>query len=97
MSFSQVTISQFDFQTYAGAYLRNSILRLTNLDFNSTPSIPHGLKNQQGTSGVIPIQVGIEPKSNSVFWENAAADGTNVYLAVGAVSGQHSCDIYITG
>jgi len=94
MAVTVTPIYQFVEETNQGAFLRNAKLAVTGLPANAVTSIAHGLVDARG-NGVIPIMVGLEPKSNSNFWENAAADGTNIYVGVGAASGTHAVDIYL--
>jgi hypothetical protein len=78
-----------------GQYLRFAKLQDTGLPANANTPVAHGLTDAYGNP-VTPIQVGLEPKSNSVFWEYQNADGTNIYVGVGAASGNHAVDIYLT-
>jgi hypothetical protein len=89
MAFSMTPLYQFVQETWVGTTLRNAKLAVTNLSANSQQAVAHGLPTT-------PIIVGLEPKSNSTFWEYQAADATNIYVGVGAASGTHAVDIYVT-
>lgn len=91
-----ITVSQFVFDSLVGVRIRNTKLKVSGLPANQNTVIPHGLVDGAGNP-VIPIQVGLEPKSNSVFWEYQDADGTNIYIGVGAATGNHAVDIYLVG
>lgn len=80
---------QFDEATRVGTVLRNAKLAVTNFPANSQQPVAHGLPST-------PIIVSLEPKSNSTFWEYQPADATNIYVGVGAASGTHAVDIYVT-
>jgi len=89
MAVTITPVYQYVEQTNQGAGLRNAKLAVTGLPANGVTSVAHGL-------GVAPLIVGLEPRSNSNFWENAPADSTNIYVGVGAASGTHAVDIYLT-
>ncbi len=95
MGLSITPIYQYVEQALPGQYLRYAKLKVLNLPANTNTPVAHGLKDAYGNP-VTPIQVSLEPKSNSVFWEYQDADGTNVYVAVGAATGSHAVDIYLT-
>jgi len=80
---------QFVEETWVGTPLRNAKIAVTNIPANSQQAVAHGLP-------ATPIIVSLEPKSNSTFWEYQAADATNIYVGVGAASGTHAVDIYVT-
>ena len=94
MAVTIAPVYQFVEETNQGAFLRNAKLAVTGLPANGVTTVPHGLTDARG-NGFTPVRVGLEPKSNSNFWENAAADATNVYVGVGAASGTHAVDIYL--
>lgn len=79
----------------SGQYLRYAKIAVTGLPAAAVTNIPHGLTDGRGNP-VTPLMVGLEAKSNSNFYENAAADATNIYVGVGAASGTHAVDIYLT-
>ncbi len=78
-----------------GQYLHYAKLVVTGLPASAVTPIAHGLTDGKGNP-VTPLQVGLEAKSNSNFYENAAADSTNIYVGVGAAAGTHAVDIYVT-
>ena len=80
---------QFVEETWVGTPLRNAKIAVTNIPANSQQAVPHGLP-------ATPIIVSLEPKSNSNFWEYQCADATNIYVGIGAASGTHAVDIYVT-
>jgi hypothetical protein len=86
---------QYIDQALPGQYLRYAKLAVTGLPANTNTPVPHGLTDVFGNP-TTPLQVGLEPKSNSNFWEYQAADSTNVYVGVGAATGTHAVDIYAT-
>jgi len=89
MAITMTPIYQFVEETWVGTTLRNAKLAVTNLPATSQQAVAHGLPST-------PIIVSLEPKSNSTFWEYQPADATNIYLGVGAASGTHAVDIYVT-
>jgi len=82
-------------QAMPGQYLKFAKLAVTGLAANGVTTIAHGLTDGKGNA-VTPIQVSLEAKSNSNFYENQAADSTNIYVGVGAATGTHAVDIYVT-
>lgn len=95
MAVTIAPVYQYVEETIQGALLRNAKLAVTGLPANGVTTVAHGLVDIRG-NGITPIVVGLEAKSNSNFWENAPADATNVYVGVGAASGTHAVDIYLT-
>jgi hypothetical protein len=95
MSYSMSMVSQFAEDGEAGTRYRYAKLVVTGLTANTVTNVAHGLTDGKGNA-VTPIQVSIEAKSNSNFYENQAADSTNIYVGVGAATGTHACDIYVT-
>jgi len=89
MAITMTPIYQFVEETWVGTTLRNAKLAVINLPANSQQAVAHGLPNT-------PIIVSLEPKSNSTFWEYQPADATNIYVGIGAASGTHAVDIYVT-
>ncbi|HMD96493.1 MAG TPA: hypothetical protein VKM93_04065 [Terriglobia bacterium] len=89
MAITMTPSYQFVEETWVGTTLRNAKLAVTNLPANSLQVVAHGLPSA-------PIIVGLEPKSNSTFWEYQPADATNIYVGIGAASGTHAVDIYVT-
>ncbi len=89
MAITMTPSYQFVEETWVGTTLRNAKLAVTNLPASSQQEIAHGLPST-------PIIVGLEPKSNSTFWEYQPADATNIYVGIGAASGTHAVDIYVT-
>ena len=96
MPISITVVSQFLSQVDNGSFLRNIKLAVVGLPANQNSAVAHGLTDGNGNP-VIPLQVGLEPKSNSVFWEYQNADNTNIYVGVGAAAGSHAVDIYLVG
>jgi len=94
MGYALTPVYQYLEQASTGQFLRFAKLQVTNLPANTNTPVAHGLKDVRGNP-VTPVQVGLEPKSNSVFWEYQAADATNIYVGVGAASGNHAVDIYV--
>jgi hypothetical protein len=95
MAYSATLISQFAEDAESGARLRYAKLAVTNLSANGNTAVAHGLTDGKGNP-VTPLIVSMEPKSNSVFFEYQAVDSTNVYVGVGAATGTHAVDIYLT-
>lgn len=95
MAVTIAPVYQYVEETIQGALLRNAKLAVTGLPANGVTTVAHGLIDIRG-AGITPIVVGLEPKSNSNFWENTPADATNIYVGVGASSGTHAVDIYVT-
>jgi hypothetical protein len=89
MGMTMIPSYQFVAETWVGTTLRNAKLAVTNLPASSQQEIAHGLPST-------PIIVGLEPRSNSAFYEYQPADATNIYVGVGATSGLHAVDIYVT-
>src|SRR5207244_11114478 len=86
---TSTAVDQHVGQTTQGAGLRHAKLAVAGLPAHGVTSVAHGL-------GVAPLVVGLEPRSNSHLWENAPADSTNISVGVGAASGTHAVDIYLT-
>ncbi len=87
-------VYQYLESTEQGVMLANAKFKVTGLPANQNTAISHGLKDAFG-NGKTPLQVGLEPKSNSNFWEYQDADGTNIYIGVGATTGTHAVDVYL--
>ncbi len=56
-----------------GEYIRSAKLALAGLTAGAANTVPHGLP-------ATPQKVFLEPTSNGPFYENAAADATNLYV-----------------
>jgi len=95
MAVSVTPVFQWFEQVTPGQFLRFAKLAVTGLSANSQTAIAHGLTDGRGNA-VTPLQVGLEAKSNSNFYEYQAVDSTNIYVGVGAASGTHAVDIYVT-
>ena len=88
MAYTLTPVYQYLQANENGVLLKNAKLKVSNLPANANTPVAHGL-------GFTPLQIGLEPKSNSVFWEYQDADSTNIYVGVGAASGTHAVDIYV--
>ena len=65
------------FQTYQGVPIRKAKLTLTGLTVGAPNTVPHRLPSA-------PITVSYDPGAGGNWGETQAADGTNLYITVGA-------------
>lgn len=95
MAVSTSLVNEYLFQSQPGTWLRRVRLTISGLPANANTAVAHGLVDAAGKP-IAPIEVGLEPKSNSFFFEYQNADNQFIYVGVGAASGSHAVDAYLT-